>query len=33
MYCSQAAQDTPAWKDIYEDTSDKPPDDLEERIE
>ncbi|MBA0792806.1 hypothetical protein Gohar_017274 [Gossypium harknessii] len=30
MYCSQATQDTPAWKDIYEMT---PPDDLEKRIE
>ncbi|MBA0673040.1 hypothetical protein Goklo_024880, partial [Gossypium klotzschianum] len=35
MYCSQATQDTPAWKDVYEDTSiwkvickGTPPDDL-----
>ncbi|MBA0821900.1 hypothetical protein Goarm_018732, partial [Gossypium armourianum] len=33
MYCSQATQNTPAWKDVYEDISDKPPDDLEEKLE
>ncbi|MBA0749770.1 hypothetical protein Gogos_003663, partial [Gossypium gossypioides] len=29
IFCSQI-MDTPAWKDVYE---DKPPDDLEKRIE
>ncbi|MBA0800057.1 hypothetical protein Gohar_010521 [Gossypium harknessii] len=40
MYCSQAVQDTPAWRDIHEDTSRwkdvhemTPPDGLEQRIE
>ncbi|MBA0833321.1 hypothetical protein Goarm_017642 [Gossypium armourianum] len=33
MYCSQATQNTPAWKDVHEDISDKPPDDLEEKLE
>ncbi|MBA0673321.1 hypothetical protein Goklo_024066 [Gossypium klotzschianum] len=40
MYCNQATQDTPAWKDVYDDTSiwkdickATPPDDLEQRIE
>ncbi|MBA0575608.1 hypothetical protein Golob_027936 [Gossypium lobatum] len=40
MYCSQAAQNTPTWKDIHEDTSIwkdihevTPPDDLEKKIE
>ncbi|MBA0862518.1 hypothetical protein Goshw_009605 [Gossypium schwendimanii] len=40
MYCNQATQDTPAWKDVVEDILKwkdvyemTPPDDLEQRIE
>ncbi|MBA0859010.1 hypothetical protein Goshw_002490 [Gossypium schwendimanii] len=33
MYCNQATQNKPAWKDVHEDISDKPPDDLEEKFE
>ncbi|MBA0861296.1 hypothetical protein Goshw_026483 [Gossypium schwendimanii] len=33
MYCSQTTQNTPACKDVHEDIFDKPPDDLEEKLE
>ncbi|MBA0853534.1 hypothetical protein Goshw_018695 [Gossypium schwendimanii] len=33
MYCIQATQNTLAWKDVHEDISDKPPNDLEEKLE
>ncbi|MBA0717448.1 hypothetical protein Golax_005271, partial [Gossypium laxum] len=40
IYCTQATQDTPTWKDVVEDISKwkdvyemTPPDDLEQRIE